>query len=88
MNKEKRPYHFEVIPKSWNKRRKPTKEPAVLAVTIPDFELQEQHFCNMHVTFDDGNERVFYSRVIRNQQTGQWTVDGMHVAVKVIFDEP
>ena len=85
MNKEKDMYQFEIIPKSWNKRRKPTKQPSVLSVTIPDFELKEQHFCNMHVRYEDNSEKTYFSRVIRNQLTGQWTVDGMHVAVKVIL---
>lgn len=86
MNKQNNPtYRFEVIPKSWSKRRKPDEELKILTVEIPDFELKEQHFCNMHVHYEDGSENVFYSRVIRNSQTGQWTVDGMHVAVKVII---
>ena len=77
-------YKFEIIPKDWAKRRKPTPTPQPVSVTIPDFECKEQHFCTMQVVFDDGSEQSFYSRVIRNHITGQWTVDGMHVAVKVI----
>lgn len=78
-------YKFEIIQKSWSKRRTPTKEPIPTKVDIPDLVLKEQHFCNMHVTYDDYSERTFYSRVILNPLTKQWTVDGMHVAVKVIL---
>lgn len=77
-------YEFEVIPKDWAKRRKPTLEAKPISANIPDFELKEQHFCNMNVQYDDGSEKTFYSRVIKNHITGQWTVDGMHVAVKVL----
>ena len=77
-------YSFEVIPKSWAKRRSAVAEPVPISIEIPDFELKEQHFCNMHVTFDDGNKQSFYSRVLCNHITKQWTVDGMQVAVKVL----
>lgn len=80
-------YRFEIIPKSWEKRRKPTKQPQPVSVEIPDFVLKEQHFCNMRVIFDDYSERTFYSRVLCNHLTKQWTVDGMHVAVKVIIEQ-
>lgn len=77
-------YQFEIIHKSWTKRRKDKKEPIPLSVEIPDFELAEQHFCNMQVSFDDGSQQTFFARVLRNHITKQWTVDGMHVAVKVM----
>lgn len=80
----KKHYKFEIIPKDWAKRRKPSLQPKVIQVNIPDFLCKEQHFCNMEVRFDDGSEKKFFSRVIKNHITGQWTVDGMHVAVKVI----
>lgn len=84
----KKHYIFEIIPKDWAKRRKPSVQLKPVHVNIPDFQCQEQHFCNMEVTFEDGSEKTFFSRVIKNHITGQWTVDGMHVAVKVIEAEP
>ncbi|MGJ8679650.1 hypothetical protein [Paraglaciecola sp.] len=78
-------YTFEIIPKSWSKRRKPSKDPVPVFVEIPDLVLKQQYFCNMNVTYDDYSQRTFYSRVIFNQLTEQWTVDGMHVAVRVIL---
>ena len=80
-------YHFDIIPKDWAKRRKPAVEAKPVSVTIPDFELISQHFCTMHVQYDDGSEKSFYSRVIYNQLTDQWTVDGMHVAVRVRIEQ-
>lgn len=80
-------YTFEIIPKNWAKRRKPIKTPQATCVEIPDFELVANHFCNMHVTYDDGSQKVFFSRVIQNHITHQWTVDGMHVSVKVIMPQ-
>ena len=84
INSDNLSYQFEIIPKSWSKRRKLTPEPQAVAVTIADFQLIEQHFCTMQVTYDDGSEHSYYSRVLRNAITGQWTVDGMQVAVRVI----
>ena len=82
------PYQFEIIPKSWSKRRRPVPEPQPIKVDIPDFVLQEQHFCTMQVSYDDGSVKHYYSRVLRNAINGQWTVDGMQVAVKVIEPDP
>lgn len=81
---KKAEYQFEYIPKSWAKRRKAEPEPQPISIQIPDFELKEQHFCNMHVTFDNGRKEIYYSRVLCNHITKQWTVDGMHIAVKVL----
>ncbi|MCP3428858.1 gamma-glutamylcyclotransferase family protein [Opacimonas viscosa] len=86
-NSEMPDYHFEIIAKSWAKRRRFTQLPKPVHVQIPDFKLKENFYCNMIVQYDDGNEKEYFSRVLRNHITGQWTVDGMHVAVKVIFPE-
>lgn len=86
-NSEMPDYGFEIIAKSWAKRRRFTQLPKPVHVQIPDFKLKENFYCNMIVQYDDGNEKEYFSRVIRNHITGQWTVDGMHVAVKVIFPE-
>lgn len=80
-------YQFELIPKNWAKRRRVKPEPQPVSVEIADFKLIEQHFCNMVVHYDDGSQQTYYSRVLRNAITGQWTVDGMHVAVRVILKE-
>ena len=77
-------YQFEIIPKDWAKRRKAKAEATPIKVSIPDFELKQQHFCNMQVQYADGSQKTLFSRVLKNHITGQWTVDGMHVAVKVI----
>lgn len=77
-------YTFEIIPKSWAKRRKLDAQIKPVSINIPDFQLKEQHFCNMEVTYEDGSVKRYYSRVLRHHKTGQWTVDGMHVAVKVL----
>lgn len=79
-------YRFEIIPKNWSKRRTPVAEPKPVFVSIPDFQLLDQHFCTMQVSYEDGSQRQFYSRVIQNVITGQWTVDGMHVACRVSID--
>lgn len=80
-------YTFEIIEKSWAKRRRFTQLPKPSTVSIPDFKLKENSYCNMLVEYDDGSVKELFSRVIRNHITHQWTVDGMHVAVKVIIQD-
>lgn len=80
-------YQFEIIKKDWQKRRKPDANPiAPVSVVIPDFKKEKNHMCKMLVTFNDGTEKSLISRVIQNQITKVWTVDGMEVAVKLIED--
>ena len=78
-------YQFEIIPKNWSMRRKPTQEPKPISVTIPDFKCIKNHSCTMHVTYDNNEVKRYFSRVLQNHITQEWKVDGMHVAVKVIF---
>jgi hypothetical protein len=82
LEKEKS-YQFEVINKNWSMRRKPTAEPKPISITIPDFKCIKNHTCTMNVTYDDGQVKQYYSRVLQNHITKEWKVDGMHVAVKV-----
>ncbi|MBE1286140.1 MAG: hypothetical protein GJ671_00240 [Alteromonadaceae bacterium] len=78
-------YEFEIIQKSWSKRRRFAPEPKPLNVIIDDFRLRDNSYCTMHVEYDDGSNRELLSRVIHNPNTGEWKLDGMHVAVKVII---
>ena len=76
---------FEIIEKDWFKRREPNKiKRKVLEVRIPDYKQEQNHFCDMFVTYDDGTEAKYIARVIYNKINDYWTVDGMHVSVKVI----
>ena len=80
-------YTFEIIEKSWSKRRRLEKIPKPRTVNIPDFTLRENAYCNMIVEYEDGSVKTLFSRVIRNHITKQWTVDGMLEAVKVICSD-
>lgn len=77
-------YQFEIINKSWVKRRRAGAEPQPVAVQIADFQKVKQHMCHMQVTYDDGSTQEYLARVLQNHITGVWTVDGMHVAVRVV----
>lgn len=75
---------FEIIHKDWYKRRKPVKnlvEP--ISVEIPDYQATKNHMCKMKVVYSDRSEKQLIARVLFNEKTQQWTVDGMEVAVKV-----
>ena len=76
---------FEIIERSWFKRRSPTpNQPIPISVTVTDYKQEHDHLCKMHVTFDDDSKKDFISRVVYNELNDYWTIDGMHVAVKVI----
>ncbi|RKZ47392.1 MAG: hypothetical protein DRQ58_06800 [Gammaproteobacteria bacterium] len=74
---------MKVIEKSWAKRRIPEKEKKVINVRIPDYKQEQNHFCDMHVEYEDGTKATYIARVIHNEIKDEWIVDGMHVAVKI-----
>lgn len=81
---------FQIIAKDWYKRRSPTgAEIKPVHVSIPDYKATHNHICNMIVTFSDRSTKTLIARVLFNELTNQWTVDGMEVAVTVIenYDE-
>jgi hypothetical protein len=81
-------YKFEIVPANWFKRRTPRPEPKpIKVVKIDDFQLVENHFCTMHVEYDDGNVKEYLSRVMFSEYSEKWLVDGMHVYVEVVFEE-
>ncbi len=75
---------YEVINKSWSKRRKLDTAKEISNIQFIDFLKQHNHFCKMHVVYTDGSEDTFISRVIFNDIKKHWTVDGMHVAVRIL----
>lgn len=76
---------FEIIPKEWYKRRTLTgKQVKPVHVAIPDYQAVHNHICNMIVSYSDDSLKTLIARVIYNDLTEKWTVDGMEVAVTVI----
>lgn len=74
---------IEIIERSWFKRRLPKPEPKATSVELIDYRQEDNHFCTMIVSFDDGTTKSLIGRVIQNKIKGHWTVDGMEVAVIV-----
>ena len=76
---------FVIIEKDWYKRRSPNTNLVIpIHVEIPDYQPLANHMCEMSVTYSDNSHKTLISRVLQNQITKAWTVDGMEVAVKVI----
>lgn len=76
---------FEIIEKEWYKRRTLTgKEIKPVHVAIPDYQPVHNYICNMIVSYSDDSLKTLISRVLYNELTGKWTVDGMEVSVTVI----
>lgn len=75
---------YEVITKSWSKRRKLDTEKQISNIQLLDFIKQHNHFCKMQVSYSDGSQDTFLSRVIFNEIKEHWTVDGMHIAIRLL----
>ena len=58
---------MKVIEKSWANRRIPEKENKVINVTVPNYKQKQNHFCDMHVEYEDGTQATYVARVIRNE---------------------
>lgn len=78
---------YEIIKKSWSKRRKLDTEKEITKIQFIDFIKQHNHFCKMKVIYSDDNEEILISRVIYNEIKQHWIIDGMKVAVRLIFDK-
>lgn len=76
---------FEIIQKDWYKRRTITgKQVKPVHVAIPDYKPIHNHICNMIVSYDDDSLKTLIARVLYNELTNKWTVDGMEVSVTVV----
>lgn len=76
---------FEVINKSWHKRRAATAPIVdIVSVEIPDYQPTHGFMCDMHITYSDQSQVTLLGRVLQNKITKQWTVDGMRIAVRVL----
>jgi hypothetical protein len=75
---------YEIITKSWSKRRKLDKPTVISSIEFIDFIKQHDHFCKMLVSYSDGESETLIGRVIFNQIKNHWTVDGMKVAVRLL----
>ena len=61
---------------SWFKRRPPTPEPRPIDVEIENIELVNNSYCDMKVTYDDGEIFEFNGRVSHNDIKDVWAVHG------------
>ncbi|MDO6428869.1 hypothetical protein Q4489_17830 [Thalassotalea sp. 1_MG-2023] len=76
---------FEIIEKDWYKRRTILgKDIKPVHVAIPDYQPVHNYICNMIVSYDDDSLKTLIARVLYNELTSKWTVDGMEVSVMVI----
>jgi len=75
---------YEIIKKSWSKRRKLDVEKEISNIQVIDFIKQHNHFCKMKVSYSDSTETTLISRVVFNEIKKHWTIDGMHVAVRLL----
>ena len=75
---------YQIIEKSWSKRRKLDSAKIITNISLIDFIKQHNHFCKMQVSYGDGSEQTLTARVIFNALKQQWTVDGMHVAIRLV----
>ena len=75
---------YEIITKSWSKRRKLDSQKSIHNIEFLDFIKQHNHFCKMLVQYSDGSNESLISRVIYNEIKKHWSIDGMKVAVRLL----
>lgn len=75
---------YQVITKSWSKRRPLDSSKEVQSIQFIEFKKQHNHFCKMAVVYQNGAQETLISRVIYNDIKKHWTVDGMKVSVRLI----
>jgi len=76
---------FKIISKDWHKQQASFKNtPQPVDVIIPDYQQTHNHICNMIVSYNDHSAKALIARVLYNQLTGKWTVDGMELVVAVV----
>lgn len=76
---------FEIRQLSWHKRRRATEAPQPLKVEVPDFQKIPNHFCDINVTFDNGEVLVLHGRVSQNQVNHSWSVNGINGSGQSVF---
>jgi len=69
---------FTIQQLSWYKRRKSTREPEPVSVSVPDFKKEVDHFCDITVTFDNGEAAVLTGRVTKHPITDIWSINGIN----------
>ncbi|TQV72245.1 hypothetical protein FLL45_18680 [Aliikangiella marina] len=74
---------YEIIEKSWSKRRKLDEQVEITDIEFKDFAKVHNHFCKMIVTYSDGKSERLVARVVYSDINQHWIVDGMSVAVRL-----
>ncbi|WP_444995909.1 hypothetical protein [Aliikangiella sp. IMCC44359] len=75
---------YEIITKSWSKRRKIDDEEVIKDIQLIDFKKEHNHFCKMLVIYQNKTEKILLARVIYNEIKQHWSVDGMSVAIRLL----
>jgi hypothetical protein len=70
---------FVIQQLSWYKRRKPGDQPQPVSIEVPDFKPEANHFCAVHVQFDNGDHVSLSGRVTQNPISGAWMVNGINM---------
>lgn len=76
---------FEIRQLSWHKRRRATQTPQPIRVEVPDFQKVPHHFCDISVTFDNGDVVTLQGRVSQNPVNESWSVNGINSSGQSVF---
>ena len=68
----------------WAKRRPSDEKPTIVDVEVENLKPQHNHFCQMKVTYQNGEQQTLLSRVLYNEKNDNWSLDGMHVVLDII----
>lgn len=75
---------YQIRKMDWAKRRPSDEKPTIIDVEVENLKPEHNHFCQMKVTYQNGDQQTLFSRVLYNEKNGKWSVDGMHVVLDII----
>ncbi|MBO9488896.1 hypothetical protein J7384_00810 [Endozoicomonas sp. G2_1] len=75
---------YNIRKMDWAKRRPSDEKPTIIDVEVENLKPEHNHFCQMIVTYQNGDQQTLFSRVLYNEKTGKWSLDGMHVVLDII----
>lgn len=76
---------FELRQLSWHKRRRATEAPKPVSFKVDDFKKQANHFCRVHVTFENGVDAQLQGRVSQNPVNLTWSVNAINAHGQAVF---
>ena len=72
---------YNIRKMDWAKRRPSDEKPTIVDVEVENLKPEHNHFCQMKVTYQNGDQQTLFSRVLYNEKNRQvefrWNARGV-----------